>query len=222
MKSKIFLTTLSLLLIFGAASSVSALPQQQPGPVSAEKKRVMSKFDPTDLFPEAKDRNKKERARREKNSAQGSILASTASSGAETTVASRRNSRRHRSEPTGSANSEAKRSANAPSAPTDNAATPVPSPSLVAIQKAEPTPDATPSESPSPSAVMGGAAALTSPPSQTLLASSKAPAETSPRSQPSQNSWLSLPTILTLLSLVALALIFALVKLMKQFRGSVN
>jgi len=221
MKLKHSLTTLSLLLIFGAATGVSALPQQQPGPVSAEKKRAMSKFDPTDLFPEARDRNKKERARRERNSAQGSILANTAPLGTET-VASRKNSRRRRSEPTGSANSEAKRSANAPPAPAASAAAPVPSPSLVAMQKAEPTPAAAPGESPSPSAVMGGAAALTSPPSQTLLASSKASAETSTRGQSPQNSWLSLPVILALLSLVSLALIFALVKLMKQFRGSVN
>jgi hypothetical protein len=222
MKLKNSLITLSLLLIFGAAASVPALPQHQPGPVSAEKKRAMSKFDPTDLFPEAKDRNKKERARREKNSAQGPFLASTASLGAGTTVASRKNSRRHRSEPTSAANSEAKRSVNAPSAPAANAAAPVPSPSLVAMQQTQPTPAATPNDSPSPSAVMGGAAALTSSPSQTLLASSKAHAETSPSNQPPQNSWLSLPVILTLLSLVALALIFALVKLMKQFRGSVN
>src|SRR5689334_19146512 len=151
MKLKNGLTTLSLLLIFGAATSAAAQPQQ-PGPVSAEKKRALSKFDPTDLFPEAKDRNKKERTRREKNSAQGSILASTASSGVETTVASRKSSRRHRSEPKGSADSEAKRFVNVP--PAADIAAPAPSPSLVAMQKPEPTPAATPSESPSPSAVM--------------------------------------------------------------------
>src|SRR5689334_9910678 len=109
MKSKTSLLALSLLLIFGAATSASALPQQQPGPVSAEKKRAMNKFDPTDLFPEAKDRRTKERTKREKNSPMATILTNnTSSAGAETTLASRRNSRRHRSDTTGSANSEAR------------------------------------------------------------------------------------------------------------------
>jgi hypothetical protein len=199
------LTTLSVLLIFGAATIVAALPQQQPGAVPAEKKRAMNKFDPTDLFPEAKEHGRKERTRRDKNLASPSILASDSSSaGAEPPSASRKNSRRRRSETTGSAKSNPEMAANASPAPTPATAS---------------------QDSPSPSAVIGRAAVLASPASQTLIASKKASApssETSPRGQPLQDSWLSLPVILMLLSLVALALIFALAKLRKQLRGSLN
>ncbi|MEP7339050.1 MAG: hypothetical protein ABI977_15045 [Acidobacteriota bacterium] len=203
MKLTTSLTTLSVLVIFGAATIAAALPQQQSGAVPAEKKRAMNKFDPTDLFPEAKEHGRKERNKRDKNSA-SSLTSNASSAGAEPTSASRKNSRRRRSETTGSAKSKPEMAANASPAP---------------------TPATAPQDSPSPNIVMGGAAALTASHPQTLIASNNAPAsssETSLRGQPLQDSWLSLPVILTLLSLVALALIFALAKLRKQLRGSVN
>ena len=200
-----------MLLIFGAATIDAALPQQQPGAVPAEKKRAMNKFDPTDLFPEAKEHGRKERTKRDKNSALPSLLASNEPSAiVESLTASRKSSRRRRSEAARSAKSETRLAAN-----TTPAATPAPmsTPSLVAVQKTEPT----------PSAVIGGAAALTTPPPQTLVASNApvASSETSP-SKPPQYPWLSLPVILTLLSLVALALLVSLAKLMRQFRGPIN
>jgi len=201
MKSTRSLTTLSMLLIFGAATIDAALPQQQPGAVPAEKKRAMNKFDPTDLFPEAKEHGRKERTKRDKNSALPSLLASNEPSAiVESLTASRKSSRRRRSEAARSAKSETRLAANT-------------TPSLVAVQKTEPT----------PSAVIGGAAALTTPPPQTLVASNApvASSETSP-SKPPQYPWLSLPVILTLLSLVALALLVSLAKLMRQFRGPIN
>ncbi len=206
-----------MLLIFGAATIVDALPQQQPGTVPAEKKRAMNKFDPADLFPEAKGHDRKERAKRDKKSASPSILASSAPSGAEPSSTSRKNSRRRRTEEAGSAKSDTRLASNAVTAPAL-------SPSLGAIQT-QPTPTAAMERPSSPNAVMEGAAALTAPPSKPLIASGNSPAsssETSPGRQPQQDSWLSLPVILALLLLVALALIFALAKLMKQFRGSVN
>ncbi|MEO6725330.1 MAG: hypothetical protein ABIP14_08510 [Blastocatellia bacterium] len=212
------LITLSMLLIFGTATIVDALPQQQPGTVPAEKKRAMNKFDPADLFPEAKDHDRKERTKRDKKSASLSILASSAPSGAEPSSTSRKNSRHRRTGEARSAKPETRLASNAVTAP------PPPSPSLGTIQT-QPVPTATTEQSPSPGAVMAGATALTTPPSQTLIASGNSPAspsETLSRGQPPNNSWLSLPVILTLLLLVALALIFALAKLMKQFRGSVN
>ncbi len=218
-----------MLLLFGAATIVAAFPHQQAGTVPAEKKRAMNKFDPTDLFPEAREHGRKERTKREKTSSPpsrptGILVGSTSAGPTESTSTSRKNSRHRRSETKQPATAETRLAANAVPAPTPVLIAPATSPSLAAIQT-QPTPVATVEQSPSPSAVMGGSAAMTTPPTQTLIASGNstaAAADTSARKQPSQDSWLSLPVILTLLSLVGLALIFALVKLTKQFRGSVN
>src|SRR5215210_2141307 len=168
MKSIRSLIALSLLVIFGLAQIVAALPWQQPGlagSVPTEKKRAMNKFDPMDIFPEAKEHGRKERPKRDKNSASPSLLASGKSSNnvevVDTASASRKSSRRHRSQPSRPRNPEATLSANAAPAPTPavRAALPVPLPSIAVVRKTEP---AVLASSP-PSNVMGGAAALTKP-----------------------------------------------------------
>jgi len=217
MKSRISLTFLSLLLL---SSAVKVLPQQA---VPAEKKRVMSKFDPTDIFPEAKERGGKDRTRREKNPATANPASDAPPASPENDRMSRRKSRRRSS----AVKPEVNLAANLePIPPPAVSATPASAPSNLTLQKAEPTPAATTFDSASSSGVPGGTTVFNTPQSSQSLSapgnSSGSSAAFSSEISPSRNTGLSLPVILTLLSLVVLALIFALARLMKQFRRSVN
>lgn len=234
MKIRITLTTLSLLFLFSTVTVLSQQLDRAAPAVPAEKKRAMNKFDPVDIFPEAKERGGKDRSKRNENSPQSSILANNPSSvtaeSSQPTSPGRQRSRRHRSRESREGNSETALAVNSVAAPTpvvSVTAMPTPSPLNPTVGATEPAPLTTPSETSSSGAVMGGAAAMTTPPSQSLTAVNKPPALSAAASTASSkslpgSSHLSLPLILTLISLVSLALIFALVRLTKQFRKSVN
>lgn len=225
MKTRTNSTALFLLLLFSAAT---AFPQQ-PVPVTpvvpTEKKRAMNKFDPVDIFPEAKERGGKDRNKRSKDSASASTVGnnsfSTSDTSGNTPSASRQRSRRRgRSEPDSDKerNSESVLAAAPAATPTpavEPAASPTPAPANVV---AEASPTATPSE---PVSVMGGAASLTTPPSRPLVAANQSSAVPASAAT-GKNAGLSLPIILTLISVVLLALIVAVTRLMKQVRKAAN
>lgn len=225
MKTLIPLTSLSVLLFFGTAA---ALPQEA---VSIEKKRAMNKFDPVDVFPEAKEHGRKDRKKREKNSAEPAALASSEPI-AESAQPSRQRLRHRRSKTSNTKNSDVGLVAGLAPAPTPAigvTAEPRPSPAMMAqttgAASATPLPGTI-----SPNTTMSGTAAQSEPSPQSLVAvdhsstsiiassSTSSPSLNIPPSQPK----LSLPVILSLISVILLLLAIAFAKLMKQVRGSAN
>lgn len=218
MKIPIPLTTLCLLLFFGA---VTALPQQS---VPIEKKRAMNNFDPIDVFPEAKEHGRKDRKKREKNPTESTALASNGPT-TEPARPSRQRSRHRRSQSSNAENSEAGLAAGLTPTPTpviSAIAVPASSPAVIS-QTVGATSAPLPRDNLSSNTVMGGASPQTTPPPQSVAAvdnsSSSSPSLSIP---PSRQPGLSLPVILSLISAVLLVLVVALASLMKQVRGSVN
>lgn len=216
------LAATALAITILANQSLAAFPQQ---PVTGEKKRAMSKFDPTDIFPEAHERGGKDRNKRERTSPQAtgnSILASTETTTTkESGSSSRRNSRRKRSaapEPETPATDLAVATTPTSSSTPSQLPTQLPAgTSAATTATAEPSPTITDAAASTTTATESGSTAAPVA-SQPLTAMNLQPAPPITNGSQLPKSGLSLPVILTLLSVVLLALILVLTKLAKQFR----
>lgn len=219
MNNKISWALVSLLLLWGGISVFAALPQQ---PVPAEKKRIMNKFDPVDIFPEAKERARKTHGKREKIREQKDLsVANGESPNPGPASSGRRKSRHRKSSPAAPETSKPGVNIAAvvvptPTIPSDGIITP-PSPKganqVLNVQPASPGGTTRPApQFDNPSRNMT---------TTDSTFSSGAASAISPKS-PSRRPLLSLPILLTLLSAVLLAFILVLTSLFRQVRKPIN
>ncbi|MBS1791720.1 MAG: hypothetical protein JST85_28690 [Acidobacteria bacterium] len=196
MKKMLAIPTLVFLF---ALSTVAAIPQQ---PISPEKKSALHNLDPVDIFPQAQERNGKNRNRNSRYSKKVSETVATelASNSSESSHSrSGRKSRRHRSSEQSAPTGLAENSLTAPSTTT--------TPQL--------NPPASPVATPDEGASLAESPGKPSAQPQTLASMSNLPeAGTN-----SQHTLLSLPIILALLVIVLIALVLVFAKLVRHLRG---